>query len=68
MIFIELKNFIRQYLALVFIDDYEMLLKVVEWSGKILYPVTLNGKYGCKIAEFEDIEGNRIALQQTSNF
>ncbi|AQX06781.1 glyoxalase [Elizabethkingia meningoseptica] len=46
----------------------QTLKKAVEWGGKILYPVTLNEKYGFKVAEFEDSEGNRIALQQTSNF
>lgn len=42
----------------------ETLKKVVEYNGKILYPKTLNEKYGFYVAEFEDSEGNRIAVQQ----
>lgn len=38
--------------------------KVVEYNGKILYPKTLNEKDGFYVAEFEDSEGNRIAVQQ----
>lgn len=33
-------------------------------GGKILYPKTSNGDFGF-VAEFEDSEGNRIALHQT---
>ncbi len=45
--------------------DIENTLRLVSANGgKILYPKTLNEKYGVAIAEFEDSEGNRIALQQ----
>lgn len=40
------------------------LQNVVEQGGAILYPKTLNEKYGIAVAEFEDSEGNRIALQE----
>jgi predicted enzyme related to lactoylglutathione lyase len=39
----------------------------VENGGKVLYPKTINEKYGSTVAEFEDSEGNRIALQQSGN-
>ena len=42
----------------------ETLKKVVEQNGEILYPKTKNEKYGFFVAEFEDSEGNRIAIQQ----
>ena len=37
---------------------------VVQNGGKILYPKTSNGDLGF-VAEFEDSEGNRIALHQS---
>ncbi|AJW63191.1 Glyoxalase-like domain protein [Elizabethkingia miricola] len=40
------------------------LKKVLEYDGSILYPKTLNEKFGFAVAEFEDSEGNRIALHQ----
>lgn len=36
----------------------------IQYSGKILYPVTSIGEWGF-VAEFEDSEGNRIALRQS---
>ena len=41
------------------------LEKVLENNGKILYPKTVNEKHGFAVAEFEDSEGNRIALHET---
>lgn len=41
------------------------LKKVLESNGKILYPKTINQKHGFAVAEFEDSEGNRIALHET---
>nr|WP_315396334.1 VOC family protein [uncultured Sphingobacterium sp.] len=41
------------------------LEKVISEGGKILYPKTVNDKFGFVVAEFEDSEGNRIALHQT---
>ncbi len=38
--------------------------KVIKENGKILYPKIYNEKYGFWVAEFEDLEGNRIAIQQ----
>lgn len=47
--------------------DVDATLKLaVENGGKVLYPKTINGQYGFAVAEFEDSEGNRIALQQPS--
>lgn len=42
----------------------ETLQKVVAQNGKILYPKTMNEKHGFILAEFQDSEGNRIAVQQ----
>lgn len=39
------------------------LEKVIQNNGKILYPKTSNDNLGI-VAEFEDTEGNRIALHQ----
>lgn len=39
------------------------LEKIIQNNGKILYPKTSNGDLGF-VAEFEDTEGNRIALHQ----
>ena len=39
---------------------------VVENGGKVLYPKTSIGELGM-VAEFEDSEGNRIALHQSAN-
>ncbi len=41
------------------------LEKVLQHGGKILYPKRMDEKYGFAVAEFEDSEGNRIALHQT---
>lgn len=41
------------------------LKKVLENKGKIFYPKTINEKHGFTVAEFEDSEGNRIALHET---
>ncbi|WP_271766173.1 VOC family protein [Aquimarina algiphila] len=38
----------------------------IESGGQLLYPKTSNGDLGF-VAEFEDSEGNRIALHQSSN-
>ncbi|WP_407485569.1 VOC family protein [Elizabethkingia miricola] len=40
------------------------LKKVLEYGGSILYPKNLNEKFGFAVAEFEDSEGNRMALHQ----
>lgn len=45
-------------------DIEETLKKVIKQQGKILYPIVKNEKYGFYVAEFENSEGNRIALQQ----
>lgn len=46
-------------------QDIDLTLeKVLEKGGKILYPKTVNRKHGFAVAEFEDSEGNRIALHQ----
>jgi predicted enzyme related to lactoylglutathione lyase len=42
----------------------QTLLIVVKNGGQILYPNTSNGELGF-VAEFEDSEGNRIALHQS---
>jgi uncharacterized protein len=42
----------------------ETLKLATENGGKILYPTTSNGDLGF-VAEFEDSEGNRIALHQS---
>nr|WP_315026843.1 VOC family protein [uncultured Chryseobacterium sp.] len=41
------------------------LNKVVQHGGKILYPKKGDEKQGYAVAEFEDSEGNRIALHET---
>jgi len=47
-------------------QDIDLTLeKVLEKGGKILYPKTVNRKHSFAVAEFEDSEGNRIALHQT---
>jgi len=46
------------------IDD--VLLNINESNGKTLYPKTSVGEYGF-VAEFEDSEGNRIALTEKLN-
>ncbi len=46
-------------------QDIDLTLeKALEKGGKILYPKTVNEKHGFAVAEFEDSEGNRIALHQ----
>ncbi len=44
-------------------DIEQILASVVENGGKVLYPKTSNGELGA-VAEFQDCEGNRIALYQ----
>jgi predicted enzyme related to lactoylglutathione lyase len=44
-------------------DIKQILASVVENGGKVLYPKTSNGELGA-VAEFQDCEGNRIALYQ----
>ncbi|WP_286920011.1 VOC family protein [Flavobacterium sp. UBA4197] len=44
-------------------DITETLALAVQNGGKILFPKTSNGEWGF-VAEFEDSEGNRIALRQ----
>lgn len=44
----------------------ETLELVVQNGGQVLYPKTSNGELGF-VAEFEDSEGNRIALHQSIN-
>lgn len=41
------------------------LEKVIQHEGKILYPKRIDEKYSFAVAEFEDSEGNRIALHET---
>lgn len=41
------------------------LEKVLQHEGKIIYPKRIDEKYGFAVAEFEDSEGNRIALHQS---
>ncbi|MGH1519302.1 VOC family protein [Chryseobacterium sp. JK1] len=43
----------------------ETLDTVLLNGGKILYPKKIDEKYGFAVAEFEDSEGNRIALHET---
>lgn len=48
-------------------ENIDKALKmVIESGGQILYPKTSNGDLGF-VAEFEDTEGNRIALHQSIN-
>jgi len=49
----------RVYFAVDDIDD--VLARVSDLGGKVLYPKTSIGELGF-VAEFEDSEGNRIAL------
>jgi len=42
----------------------QTLQKAVQQHGKILYPKTINKEYGFYVAELEDSEGNRIAIQE----
>lgn len=45
-------------------DIEQTLNKVIQLNGKVLYPKTKNEKYGFYVAEFQDSEGNRIAIQE----
>lgn len=48
-------------------ENIDQFLKpAIENGGQILHPKTLNGDLGF-VAEFEDSEGNRIALHQPLN-
>ncbi|WP_438424973.1 VOC family protein [Aquimarina macrocephali] len=48
-------------------ENIDKTLKIaIESGGQILYPKTSNGDLGF-VAEFEDSEGNRIALHQPLN-
>ncbi|WP_326984914.1 VOC family protein [Chryseobacterium sp. MYb264] len=40
------------------------LNSVIKHGGKVLYPKTINKNHGFAVAEFEDSEGNRIALHE----
>ena len=62
-VYIPSKNGIIVYFKTENID--ETLTRVIANDGRILYPKTVNEKYGFVVAEFEDSEGNRIALHQT---
>jgi predicted enzyme related to lactoylglutathione lyase len=47
-------------------EDIEKTLeKVKSQGGEILFPKTAAGEYGF-VAEFEDVEGNRIALFESN--
>lgn len=47
-------------------DNIDQALdKAVQNGGKILYPKKTDDKNGFAVAEFEDSEGNRIALHET---
>ncbi|MSZ19965.1 MAG: VOC family protein [Actinobacteria bacterium] len=46
------------------IDD--VLARVLSHGGKVLYPKKSNGELG-SVAEFQDTEGNRIALHEEKN-
>ncbi|MCG9875293.1 MAG: VOC family protein [Leptospiraceae bacterium] len=46
-------------------DIDSTLILAVKHGGKILYPKTSNGELGF-VAEFQDSEGNRIALHQAN--
>ncbi|WP_284463268.1 VOC family protein [Chryseobacterium sp.] len=47
-------------------ENIEVTLnQVIQHGGKILYPKKIDEKYGFAVAEFEDSEGNRIALHQS---
>lgn len=48
------------------LDIDKTLIRVINNGGSILYPKTSNGPLGF-VAEFEDSEGNRIALHQSAN-
>ncbi|QWT85638.1 VOC family protein [Chryseobacterium sp. PCH239] len=41
------------------------LEQAVLHGGSVLYPKRIDEKYGFAVAEFEDPEGNRIALHET---
>ncbi len=41
------------------------LEKALHNGGSVLYPKRIDEKYGFAVAEFEDSEGNRIALHET---
>ncbi|KYH05902.1 glyoxalase [Chryseobacterium cucumeris] len=41
------------------------LEQAVHHGGSVLYPKRIDEKYGFAVAEFEDPEGNRIALHET---
>ncbi len=43
----------------------QTLEKVLQQGGSVLYPKRIDEKYGFAVAEFEDSEGNRIALHET---
>ncbi|WP_099769303.1 VOC family protein [Chryseobacterium sp. 52] len=45
----------------------ECLSKVLQNGGKTLYPKKTDKKHGFSVAEFEDSEGNRIAVHETIN-
>lgn len=46
-------------------DNIDVTLqKALDSGGNVLYPKTINQGFGNVVAEFEDTEGNRIALLQ----
>ncbi|PRB05732.1 glyoxalase [Chryseobacterium sp. MYb7] len=47
-------------------DIDQTLEKAVQYGGSVLYPKRTDEKYGFVVAEFEDSEGNRIALHETA--
>ncbi len=57
------QNGVIIYFKTASIDD--TLEKVLQYGGKILYPKRIDKQYRCAVAEFEDSEGNRIALHET---
>jgi predicted enzyme related to lactoylglutathione lyase len=59
------KNGVVIYFNTLNID--ETLKRAVENDGQVLYPKTAIGDLGF-VAEFEDSEGNRIALHQSVNY
>lgn len=61
-VYIPTKNGVILYFKTDNIDD--TLQKVIEYGGHVLYPKTKNNQYNFFVAEFEDSEGNRIALHQ----
>ncbi len=52
--------------TLIYLNSFDIdstLKKITDLGGKILFPKSDNGDFGC-VAEFQDCEGNRIGLHQ----